>query len=266
MRERNRPKSTHQRNYRACSARIDCKGRMDSRAVNRAIRATVGPYLKTRGFERWTDRNFGRRRPHSVEVVNFQSFNEYLAARVGCTTFSFALNLGIYFDSVRFLPWLKQPIPARPKEYECHARRRVASPPENGERRDIWYVDEEEATLRELIPLVVKALDEQAVAWFEEFSDLERALQAFETREESYLGGAISECLGGGLNSIQRATIASALALEIGDRARAVAAWERVISNPFCARMSDVLEHARSHIRDLDGGAGPGTRDQGDRS
>jgi hypothetical protein len=231
---------------------------VDSKEVNKALRAAVRPFLKAAGFERWTDRNLGRRRHRTVEVVNFQSFNEYVASGVGCTTFSFAVRLGVYYESVRLLPWFRAPLPPRPREYECHARNTVASPPGNGERRDIWYVHEDGSNLPALMPELVRALEKTALPWFDELSSVERAIEIFETRDDKFIEGYAMEMLGGGRGSVASATVVSALALELGDRPRAVRAWEDVISNPFYARVPDVLKEARECLRALeDGGAAP---------
>jgi hypothetical protein len=68
--------------------------------VNRAIRRLVWARLREVGFERRTARTAWRRWDEGVDVVNFQSFNSYLAGGVGCTTFSFAVNLGAALDYV----------------------------------------------------------------------------------------------------------------------------------------------------------------------
>src|SRR5438046_2312513 len=74
---------------------------MDRKSVNRAIAARVRPLLKAEGFDEFTARSAWRFAGLAINVVNFQSFNSYLASSVGCTTFSFALNLGCHFT---FLP------------------------------------------------------------------------------------------------------------------------------------------------------------------
>ncbi|HSB16298.1 MAG TPA: hypothetical protein VLE22_17720, partial [Bryobacteraceae bacterium] len=69
---------------------------MDSRVVNKLIRSEVWPLLRDHGFSRFESRTAFCYRGPFINVVNFQSFNAYLAVGVGCTTFSFGLNLGVY--------------------------------------------------------------------------------------------------------------------------------------------------------------------------
>ena len=69
---------------------------IDSRTVNKCIKQRIWPLLRIAGFEKFNSRNawrFG----NVFWVVNFQSFNRYNATVLGCTTFSFAINLGLHF-------------------------------------------------------------------------------------------------------------------------------------------------------------------------
>lgn len=97
---------------------------MDSKTVNREIRAAIRPVLRSHGFSRFTELAAWRYSDSRFDVVNFQSFDDYLACGVGCTTYSFALNLGLY---LRCVPPDDFGIKRRetdlvPKEWECHLR------------------------------------------------------------------------------------------------------------------------------------------------
>jgi hypothetical protein len=72
---------------------------MDSRVVSRSIKNEIWPLLRKSGFSAFSARTAWRFAPEQTHVVNFQSFNTYLAERLGCTTVSFGLNLGIYFTA-----------------------------------------------------------------------------------------------------------------------------------------------------------------------
>jgi hypothetical protein len=87
--------------------------------VNKAIRHGIWTDLKEHGFIDRTARTAWRRWEGGVDVINFQSFNPYLADGVGCTTFSFGLNLGILLDAVPNYPKMDA---TRPKEHQCHLR------------------------------------------------------------------------------------------------------------------------------------------------
>jgi hypothetical protein len=67
----------------------------DNRAVTRAIGRIVWPELREVGFDSFTGRNAWRYVDEDVDVGNFQSFGGMLADSVGCTSFSFQVNLGV---------------------------------------------------------------------------------------------------------------------------------------------------------------------------
>lgn len=73
-----------------------CRG-MDGRAVDRAVREIVRPCLKDAGFAKFTGRKAWRVQPATIELVTFRSFTSYIAAGVGCTTFSFAVTAGVWY-------------------------------------------------------------------------------------------------------------------------------------------------------------------------
>jgi hypothetical protein len=80
--------------------------------------------------------------------------------------------------------------------------------------------------------------------------DIQRALEAFESRPDSEMrGGIVHEILGGVLNSFARAEIASALALACGERERARAAWDRMLSNPYYKGPSEMRALAEERAR-----------------
>jgi hypothetical protein len=69
---------------------------MDSKSVNKEIRQTIWPLLREAGFWRFSSRSAWRHAESRVEVLNFQSFNSYNAGVLGCTTYSFSVNLGVF--------------------------------------------------------------------------------------------------------------------------------------------------------------------------
>lgn len=151
---------------------------MDSRVVNREIRGEIWPVLREKGFDTFTSRTAWRHLIDRVWVVNFQSFNSYFSLVDGCTTFSFALNLGIYFYPLAGEN--ESELQDRPKEYQCHLRstlfKRIAQP--NYPRKNIWYVDPDGLTLLEVLADARKVLLFDGMAWFDRFSELS---QVFDT-------------------------------------------------------------------------------------
>src|SRR5260370_24073393 len=154
---------------------------MYSRSVNKEIRERIKLLLKDAGFSRFTSRTSWRYATNRIDVVNFQSFNSYLASAVGCTTNSFALRLGCYFTYIPY-PHGADRLQQKegkllPHEYACPIRRpllRSISQPEFP-RKDIWYVDPDGRSLSPVISDSALAIVNLAFPWFERFSDVSRS-------------------------------------------------------------------------------------------
>jgi hypothetical protein len=149
---------------------------VNSAIVNKEIRAVIRPFLQTHGFRSFTPRTAWRYGHGRVDVVNFQSFNSYLAEGLGCTTFSFCVNLGIYLpavphDSGREPKRSGQEL--RPEEWQCHLRLHLQRGIDQPElpRRDIWLVDEPGRYLAVAVRDARRAIAESGLAWFERWAD-----------------------------------------------------------------------------------------------
>ena len=153
---------------------------MDSSSVNKEIRRVIWPALRNTGFTQFTARSAWRYVPGKIDVVNFQSFNSYLARGVGCTTYSFALNLGCSFDTIPRLKTVEEKKGyLRPKEWECHFRLRLHKTirqPEL-ERTDTWYVDPAGRYLNSAVEDVKEAILETGLGWFSRFNDSNEVLR-----------------------------------------------------------------------------------------
>ena len=161
---------------------------MDSKAVNRRIKAEVWPLLRDAGFTRFSSRTAWRHRERQVDVVNFQSFNSYNASVLGCTTYSFSVNLGCYLLEVpESFPSVKDiggtPLP---EEYQCHFRGRLAKQLRQPEFPDkqIWFVDAEGAYIAAALHDVRMKLSRDALPWFDRLSDRGEALRILREDEE----------------------------------------------------------------------------------
>ncbi len=112
-----------------------------------------------------------------MEVLNFQSFNSYNADVLGCTTYSFSVNLGTYLcevppshEATRIKEVDGKPLPA---EYNCHLRGRLHrgfAQPECA-RRDIWYIDPAGRYLENALHDVRLAIVRDALPWYESLRD-----------------------------------------------------------------------------------------------
>jgi hypothetical protein len=162
---------------------------VDSSVVNKGIRQAIRPVLKEAGFNEFAPRTAWRRGPGQIDVVNFQSFNSYNAGVIGCTTYSFSVNLGCFLLEVPpGYPSVETRNGAeRPEEYRCHLRgrlHRTILQPELA-RRDIWYIDPEGAYLAAALEDVRRALLRDAAPWFELLHNRTEVLRILEQSQES---------------------------------------------------------------------------------
>jgi Domain of unknown function (DUF4304) len=175
---------------------------VDSRDVTRDIRRLVWPALREAGFDSFTGRTAWRYVDPAVDVVNFQSFSASVADAVGCTPFSFSLNLGVWVagdTEARALKPDKKGRP-RPAEWECTKRTRLAKSvqqpwfepftdesssrwpralrihreglkrvmrSDRHDREDTWYVFSDGSNVVEMIADALRAIRETGLPWLE---------------------------------------------------------------------------------------------------
>ena len=166
-------------------------GPVNSSIVNKEIRSVIRPLLQDAGFTHFTARTAWRYSGQKIDVVNFQSFNSYLANSLGCTTYSFCVRLGCSFEAIPRSERVKRKDGSlRPEEYECHFRRplqkTIRQP--NLKRTDVWYVDPSGQNLKIVIEDARKAILEQGMRWFSRFTDLNEVLRTLQKDSESHEG------------------------------------------------------------------------------
>ena len=201
---------------------------MTSSVVNRAIRSLAWPVLRDRGFVSFTSRTAWRDREQLIDVVNFQSFNRYNADVLGCTTFSFAINLSIYLTDVPsdHAPGTRDDR-VRPAEYEGHIRRRLLpGSPCLPKAPDIWLIDEQGQNTEGTVAQAALALADTADPWFAAFGNRSGGLSA--------LRGATAPpdeltWLPGAPDSAARNMAVGYLSLALGDKATAAASLRRAL-------------------------------------
>lgn len=153
---------------------------MDSSVVNKEIKSTIRPLLQDIGFTKFTSRTAWRYSPGKIDVINFQSFNSYLANSVGCTTYSFCVRLGCSFDVIpRRHRTKRKEGQLRPEEYECHFRLALQKSIKQSKlkRRDIWYVDPTGTDLEGVVADAKKVILETGLSWFTRFDDPNEVLR-----------------------------------------------------------------------------------------
>jgi len=108
-------------------------------------------------------------------VANSQSFNSYLAEGVGCTTFSFGLNLGIYIRAIphtHLFPGVDPSV--KPAEYHCHFRKHLLKSIDQPTlpRRDVWYIDPDGRNLADVVSDARSVLVADGLPWFARLDSL----------------------------------------------------------------------------------------------
>ena len=143
---------------------------MDSRVVNKLIRSEVWPLLRSQGFSKFDSRNAWRYREPLIDVVNFRSFNSYVAGCLGCTTYSFGVNLGIYIVGGPNEEWVKKDAVGRlvPPESHCSLR--------TGLKDSIFYIDPEGHSLGPVFTEVRNLLQNQAPQWYSALGNLDAVI------------------------------------------------------------------------------------------
>ena len=163
---------------------------MNSVAVNKLIRSEIWPLLRAQGFTQFGARAAWRFSGWRTEVVNFQSFNSYHAEGIGCTTYSFAVNLGVHLVGNAAERWFPRDAQGRalPPEYGCsfrtHLQKRTMV--DGFERPGIFYIDPEGKTTGLVFREVRELLEGFGLGWFAEHSDPEQLIAS--TRAGGFAG------------------------------------------------------------------------------
>jgi uncharacterized protein DUF4304 len=163
---------------------------MDSKVVNKEIRRTVWPVLREAGFGHFSSRSAWRHVGSRVEVLNFQSFNTYNAGVLGCTTYSFSVNLGAFLGEVppSHEPTRIKAIDSKPlpEEYECHLRGRLHRGFTQAEcaRQDIWYIDPAGQYLEKAVHDVRMTILRDGFPWYESLRDTGEVLRVLTDESE----------------------------------------------------------------------------------
>ena len=160
------------------------------------------PSLREAGFDSFTGRTAWRYIESTVDVLNFQSFGASTADGVGCTPYSFALNLGVWVPGETEARVLKPDAKGRPRpaEWECwkrtHLTKSVEQPwfePFSGtgssrwplglrihreglkrvirrdrhDRQEIWFVLADGSNLVSMVEDAFAAIRNDGLPWFE---------------------------------------------------------------------------------------------------
>jgi hypothetical protein len=162
---------------------------MSSLIINRKFREEIRPLLKSANFNYSTGRIYWRFEKERTDVIRFQSFNSYLAERLRCTTYSFAILIGSYLTCVpdKYGSIKNKGDHLLPREYQCHFRgmavKKQIKQPEFP-REDIWYIDPDLHYLDSAIQDAFLSLKNYVLPWFEKFNNLQKVFDAVKTSDE----------------------------------------------------------------------------------
>lgn len=158
---------------------------VDGRVVGKALRDAVRPLLRSAGFTKFAGRTAWRDSEYTVDFANFRSFTRYIADGVGCTTYSFTGEVGVFYRCFG-------PDKDRPKDYELTFRatlgKTISQPmfrpygrSEATDRPDIWFVSEDGRNLAECIADARYCLETQGLPFLDKFKQPRRAFESLRT-------------------------------------------------------------------------------------
>lgn len=251
---------------------------MDARVVDAALREHLWPPLKARGFTRRAGRTGWRDADGAVHCLKVQSYNAYLAERMGATTYSFGINVGVFFPAIASRSAMGAFVrdALRPKESQCHLRRFLTkgieqpsltdhgSPSDGGrskwampwaDRLDVWLVNPDGSNVDDVARDAAEQVLADGLSWLDHASEPREAIRILtEEREPSATRGIVLGIYGGALGSPRRLHSIGALAAAIGDQPlleRTVAAMS---GQAFWVNHPTDLDALRSELRSDAGG------------
>jgi Domain of unknown function (DUF4304) len=218
---------------------------MDSKIVNREIRACIWPLLRTAGFSAFSARTAWRYNDETIDVLNFQSFNRYNADVIGVTPFSFCVNLGCYLN---YVPPTHAPRSKKgrttPIECECQFRARLTpnlqqSAAVYARSNRIWSVDEQGLNVAWCIGDVENQIP-AALEWFSRLEGKEQVLRTLIEDDER-----MSDLWGfGRKGSPRRVYLVGYVALSMGKNALAKEYLAKAVESGHYLRLFESVEMA----------------------
>ncbi|MCB1682171.1 MAG: DUF4304 domain-containing protein [Alphaproteobacteria bacterium] len=232
---------------------------MDSKTVNKAIKEKIRPFLEKSGFSHFTERNSWRFSKTHTDIINFQSFNSYLAEGLDCTTYSFSVNLGCTHKAFPLFQHGK--VKKRrdgtllPEEYRCPFRltlkrtipqKKPGLLPLNYKRMDIWLIDPEGKYIEPAMNDVLNQIEKIALPWFENLRSEETIMHILQHQDED-----MDTLWGFGNNpSPMRSYLLGYMALYLGQNQIARTYLQAVLDS---VSFEDEKKYIREALEKLDG-------------
>ncbi|RLD55337.1 MAG: hypothetical protein DRJ01_16790 [Bacteroidetes bacterium] len=201
---------------------------MDSKVVNKAIISIIRPILKENGFDKFSGRTYWRYHSDRIDILNFQSFNSYNADVLGCTTFSFSVNLSVYLTYVPEQTNLKEKDgKIRPDEAQGHFRSGIKKGIKQPEfpRKDIWFIDNKGENITTAITDCKNQIQQIGLDWFKKFDTRDKIFKIL-TKDQIDMDGTWGF---GNFDSTSRNELIAYVAFELGQTELAVEKLNRLI-------------------------------------
>ncbi len=164
---------------------------MDSKIVTKEIKSKIQPLLKESGFQYSSGRTFWRYQRERIDILNFQSFNSYNAAVLGCTTFSFSVNLSVLLNYIPSETDISEKNGMKtPSESQGHFRSPILKGivQQEFQRQDIWYVDNEGENLFKVFSDCKSQIETYGLTWFQKFDLKESVYEILNESNENMQG------------------------------------------------------------------------------
>ncbi|CAL2060553.1 hypothetical protein [Tenacibaculum sp. 190524A05c] len=203
------------------------KLKLDSKEVTKLINNIIRPVLIENGFKNYTGRKYWRYSSEKIDVISFQSFNSYNAEVLGCTTFSFAVNLASFLNYIPSDTQFKEKKGLkRPDESQGYFRRSIKKSIEQKEfpREDIWLIDEKGKYLVNAINDCKNQIENTAFTWFSKFEAKQEVLRILKEDDND-----MKETWGfGNIDSPNRNKLIAYTAVSLGETNLAIEKFEKL--------------------------------------
>jgi hypothetical protein len=164
---------------------------MDSSQVNKNIKKVIKPYLFNNGFIKNSARSFWKHNKENICVINFHSFNSYNAGVMNVTTFSFAINLGVFWNDLPNYENIKvKDNFLLPLDYDCQFRHALTKNDDQSETdlKTVWYLDEKGKNLNDVLNDALTSIEKAVPFWFNKLTDKHECLQLLLNANENMEG------------------------------------------------------------------------------
>jgi len=212
---------------------------MDSRIVNKELNFIIRPILKQNGFNNFSNRTYWRYHSNRIDIINFQSFNSYNSKILGCTTFSFSVNLSVYLTFVPEQTKIKEKSgKKRPDESQGHFRCKLKKGINQRKflREDIWSIDDEGKNITTVVLDCKNQIEQVGFDWFNRFDTKEKIFNILTKNEID-----MNKTWGfGNFDSALRNELTAYVALELGRIELAIEKLNKLID--FYREQSTKLE------------------------